>query len=78
MASRKRRSEGRDEETPRSLLFSFRLKPGTTAREAERLAGFVGAAIDEAATVYRARHGKSPFDGGGAVLAAEVEVTTLH
>lgn len=77
MAATRKRS--RRPESPRSILFSFRLRPGTTEREAERLAGFVGAAIDEAATVYRARHGESPFDGdGGSILAAEVEVTTLH
>lgn len=79
MTPGKRRRKRRDEESSRSLLFSFRLRPGTSDREAQRLAGFVGAAIDDAAAVYRARHGRGLFDGeGGPVLAADVEVTTLH
>lgn len=79
MASRKRRPGRRDEESPRSLLFSFRLKPGTTDCEARHLAGFVEAALDDAATVYRARHGRGPFEGeGGSVLAAEIQINTLH
>ncbi len=65
-------------EEPRTLVLSFRLRPGTTRREANVVAGIVAAAVDDAAGAYRAMNGASPFDGGRAVVSADLDVVTLH
>lgn len=61
---------------PRSLICSFRLRAGTSQRDAELLAGMVTAAVEDAASTYRALKKTNPFDS--AVASAEVSVETLH